>query len=333
MELKKDIMNSMNEDISDKIADIADLVGEKEEVVRDRLKTLNFRDYIELSKAVRNTEMEKARDILGLGLEETEYKYDGKLVHISKEEFKKVSGDYKNDTPGEERMVILDPESGATISVPVKFMNEQKITEEKCRYCGGDCPDDPNHACDGYIGDIDNLYGSYDEDDEDDLNEDEKKIAADIKDYVDDHKKHFDAYPMDVEVDDKIYDYDEYWKMLDKYYPVKEYNTGGTQGTMSPGEMRGAKAQAGAEQGQETNPQNKTKKAQAMQRLGKKNLGGATAQQAADALDKAGQGKPLTPIQRKAMAQQAASVDQLAADPKTAVQFRNLLNKLNNQGK
>lgn len=333
MELKKDIMNSMNEDISDKIADIADLVGEKGEVVRDRLKTLNFRDYIELSKAVKQNDMEDARRILGLGIEETEYKYDGKLVHISKEEFSKVSDDYKNSTPGEERMVILDPESGATISVPVKFMNEQKITEEKCRYCGGDCPDDPNHACDGYIGDIDNLYGSYDEDDEDDLNEDEKKIAADIKDYVDDHKKHFDAYPMDVEVDDKIYDYDEYWKMLDKYYPVKEYNTGGTQGTMSPGEMRGAQAQAGAEQGQETNPQNKTKKAQAMQRLGKKNLGGATAQQAADALDKAGQGKPLTPIQRKAMAQQAASVDQLAADPKTAVQFRNLLNKLNNQGK
>jgi len=289
MELKKDIMNSMNEDISDKIADIADLVGEKEEVVRDRLKTLNFRDYIELSKAVRNTEMEKARDILGLGLEETEYKYDGKLVHISKEEFKKVSGDYKNDTPGEERMVILDPESGATISVPVKFIGEE--VEE--------------------------------------VNEDEKKIAADIKDYVDDHKKHFDAYPMDVEVDDRVYDYDEYWKMLDKYYPVNEYSQGGTQGTMTPGEMRGAKAQAGAQQGQEMTPQNKTKKAQAMMRLGKKNLGGATAQQAADALDKAGQGKPLTPIQRKAMAQQAASVDQLAADPKTATQFRNLLNKLN----
>ena len=289
MELKKDIMKSMNEDISDKIADIADLVGEKEEVVRDRLKTLNFRDYIELSKAVRNTEMEKARDILGLGLEETEYKYDGKLVHISKEEFKKVSGDYKNDTPGEERMVILDPESGATISVPVKFIGEE--IEE--------------------------------------VNEDEKKVASDIKDYVDDHKKHFDAYPMDVEVDDKIYDYDEYWKILDKYYPVNEYSQGGTQGTMTPGEMRGAQAQAGAQQGQETTPQNRTKKAQAMMRLGKKNLGGATAQQAADALDKAGQGKPLTPIQRKAMAQQAASVDQLAADPKTATQFRNLLNKLN----
>ena len=333
MEIKKQLIDNMNESFDDKVADIADLVGEKGEVVRDRLKTLNFRDYIELSKAVKQNDMEDARRILGLGIEETKYYYDGKVSLIKKDEFDKIHKDFKNDTPGEERMVILDPESGATISVPVKFMNEQKITEEKCRYCGGDCPDDPNHACDGYIGDIDNLYGSYDEDDEDDLNEDEKKIAADIKDYVDDHKKHFDAYPMDVEVDDKIYDYDEYWKMLDKYYPVKEYNTGGTQGTMSPGEMRGAKAQAGAEQGQETNPQNKTKKAQAMQRLGKKNLGGATAQQAADALDKAGQGKPLTPIQRKAMAQQAASVDQLAADPKTAVQFRNLLNKLNNQGK
>ena len=333
MEIKKQLIDNMNESFDDKVADIADLVGEKGEVVRDRLKTLNFRDYIELSKAVKQNDMEDARRILGLGIEETKYYYDGKVSLIKKDEFDKIHKDFKNDTPGEERMVILDPESGATISVPVKFMNEQKITEEKCRYCGGDCPDDPNHACDGYIGDIDNLYGSYDEDDEDDLNEDEKKIAADIKDYVDDHKKHFDAYPMDVEVDDKIYDYDEYWKMLDKYYPVKEYNTGGTQGTMSPGEMRGAQAQAGAQQGQETNPQNKTKKAQAMQRLGKKNLGGATAQQAADALDKAGQGKPLTPIQRKAMAQQAASVDQLAADPKTAVQFRNLLNKLNNQGK
>ena len=335
MEIKKQLIDNMNESFDDKVADIADLVGEKGEVVRDRLKTLNFREYIELSKAVKENDMEDARRILGLGIEETKYYYDGKVSLIKKDEFDKIHKDFKNDTPGEERMVILDPESGATISVPVKFMNEQKITEEKCRYCGGDCPDDPNFACDGYIGDIDNLYGSYDEDDEDDLNEDEKKIAADIKDYVDDHKKHFDAYPMDVEVDDKIYDYDEYWKMLDKYYPVKEYNTGGTQGTMSPGEMRGAQAQAqaGAEQGQETNPQNKTKKAQAMQRLGKKNLGGATAQQAADALDKAGQGKPLTPIQRKAMAQQAASVDQLAADPKTAVQFRNLLNKLNNQGK
>ena len=32
--------------------------------------------------------------------------------------------------------------------------------DEKCRYCGGDCPNDEENACDGYLGDIDNLYGT-----------------------------------------------------------------------------------------------------------------------------------------------------------------------------
>jgi hypothetical protein len=66
-----------------------------------------------------------------------------------------------------------------------------------------------------------------------------------------------------------------------------------------------------------------------LQRLGRKNLGGATAQQAADAIDKAMAGQPLTPIQRQAMAHQSQNLDALASNPKTAMQFRNLLNKLN----
>ena len=65
------------------------------------------------------------------------------------------------------------------------------------------------------------------------VNEDEKQIAKDINDYVQDHKKNILMLTMDVEVDDKVYSYDEYWKILDKYYPVNEYNTGGTQGTFS----------------------------------------------------------------------------------------------------
>lgn len=44
-------------------------------------------------------------------------------------------------------------------------------------------------------------------------------IPTDIKDYVDDHKEHFDTYPMDVEIDDKLYDWDEYWEILGKAYP------------------------------------------------------------------------------------------------------------------
>jgi len=36
-----------------------------------------------------------------------------------------------------------------------------------------------------------------------------------IKEYVDDHFKHFGFYPYDVEVDDQVYSYDIYWKILE----------------------------------------------------------------------------------------------------------------------
>ena len=36
-----------------------------------------------------------------------------------------------------------------------------------------------------------------------------------IKDYVDDHYAHFDAYPMDVETDTQYYTWNEYWAILD----------------------------------------------------------------------------------------------------------------------
>jgi hypothetical protein len=48
-------------------------------------------------------------------------------------------------------------------------------------------------------------------------------------------------------------------------------------------------------------------------------------------MDKAEQGKPLTPIQRQAMAYQAQNLDSLAGSPDTRIQFRNLLNRLRKQ--
>lgn len=34
-----------------------------------------------------------------------------------------------------------------------------KIRKPKpCKYCGGNCPYDPDNSCDGYQGDIDGLY-------------------------------------------------------------------------------------------------------------------------------------------------------------------------------
>jgi len=44
--------------------------------------------------------------------------------------------------------------------------------KEDCKYCGGDCPNDEEHACDGYLGDIDDLYKA---------NESKDKITYDPK--------------------------------------------------------------------------------------------------------------------------------------------------------
>ena len=52
---------------------------------------------------------------------EADYKYDGKVVKISKKNFSKVHKDYKNSTKGKERMLINDPKTGGSISVPVQF--------------------------------------------------------------------------------------------------------------------------------------------------------------------------------------------------------------------
>ena len=59
-----------------------------------------------------------------------DYKVKDGKVHISKANFKKVSKDYKNDTKGKERMVVLDPKTQATTSMPVVF-EEVELEEGK----------------------------------------------------------------------------------------------------------------------------------------------------------------------------------------------------------
>ena len=59
-----------------------------------------------------------------------DYKYDGKVIKISKKNFSKVSKDYKNDTAGKERMITYDSKWG-TVSVPVEFTEGVEIDEAK----------------------------------------------------------------------------------------------------------------------------------------------------------------------------------------------------------
>ena len=55
-------------------------------------------------------------------------KFDGKVVSISRANFKKIGKDYKNATPGQERMVVLDPKTHGTISAPVKFTEDYEVS-------------------------------------------------------------------------------------------------------------------------------------------------------------------------------------------------------------
>ena len=57
-----------------------------------------------------------------------DYEYDSSKgeIHISKKNFKKVPKDFKNDTPGKERMITYDSKWG-TVSVPVEFTEEVEV--------------------------------------------------------------------------------------------------------------------------------------------------------------------------------------------------------------
>ena len=62
--------------------------------------------------------------------EATNYEIKNGKIHISKANFRKVHKDYKNSTKGKERMMALDPKSGATTSYEVVF-EEVELDESK----------------------------------------------------------------------------------------------------------------------------------------------------------------------------------------------------------
>jgi hypothetical protein len=58
-----------------------------------------------------------------------DYEYDGKVIKISKKNFRKVHRDFKNSTKGQETMMTYDSKEG-TVLVPVEFTEEVEIEEE-----------------------------------------------------------------------------------------------------------------------------------------------------------------------------------------------------------
>ena len=66
-------------------------------------------------------------------LADRDYKYDGKVIKISRKNFSKVPNDYKNSTKGKERMITYDDKAG-TVSVPVQFTEEVAEGCKKGKY-------------------------------------------------------------------------------------------------------------------------------------------------------------------------------------------------------
>jgi hypothetical protein len=63
-------------------------------------------------------------------LVDRDYKYDGKVIKISKKNFSKVHRDFKNPTKGKEMMMTYDNKVG-TVLVPVEFTEEVEIEEQQ----------------------------------------------------------------------------------------------------------------------------------------------------------------------------------------------------------
>tara|TARA_Y100000034_G_scaffold80818_1_gene96923 strand:- start:378 stop:3401 length:3024 start_codon:yes stop_codon:yes gene_type:complete len=87
-----------------------------EEVVED---DETFKEYFEIGTDKYRDHCEKVTP--GEGLDEANYEIKNGKIHISKANFRKVHKDYKNSTKGKERMMALDPKSGATTSYEVVF--------------------------------------------------------------------------------------------------------------------------------------------------------------------------------------------------------------------
>jgi len=96
-------------------------------------KVLDARDTILTMIGTLNTQMLLTKEETNLWenllQEAKDYEIKNGKVHISKANFRKVHKDFKNSTKGKERMMALDPKSGATTSYEVVF-EEVELDED-----------------------------------------------------------------------------------------------------------------------------------------------------------------------------------------------------------
>ncbi len=286
MSLKNKIEKTMFvEGYEDRIQDIATLMDISVEIVKKRLKTLTFSDYINVMTALKTQDKDEIERIMGWPARDPNWK--SPIDDIDESSMADTLATAKNADINDFHFYS---DSSDIAKAHTRKHTLSRIDTEK--YQERDGLEGPIMTKSGKVVYYDSKEGSYYDPD------------TDIYLSHEEWKELSEAYSTGSQGPDE--------EGGDAYGDEPEEEPTGTTGSVDASALGKIK----------------TARIQAMQRLGRDNLGGATAAQAADAMDKAEQGKPLTPIQRQAMAYQAANLDALAVSPDTRIQFRNLLNRL-----
>ncbi len=370
MSLKNKIEKTMFvEGYEDRIQDIATLMDISVEIVKKRLKTLTFSDYINVMTALKTQDKDEIERIMGWPARDPNWKspiddidesayYGSDLSSVRKMKYKDtvkvtdIQWDADDMDDIKHALKVGDLRRDMIVPIPTD-LDDEEVDE----YISDFITDKTGWTHKGFNIDESSMADTLATAKNADIND--FHFYSDSSDIAKAHTRKHTLPRIDTEKyqerdglegpimtksgkvvyydpkegsyydpDTDIYLSHEEWKELSEAYST------GSQGPDEEGEdayvdepeeePTGTTGSVDAS----TLGKIKTARIQAMQRLGRDNLGGATAAQAADAMDKAEQGKPLTPIQRQAMAYQAANLDALAGSQDTRIQFRNLLNRL-----
>jgi hypothetical protein len=374
MTLKNEIEKTMfKEGIEDRIQDIATFMDISVEIVKKRLKTLSFSDYIKVMNSLKTQDKDNIERIMGMPARDPNWKSPIDDIDDEEEQHRR---DVKHGLYGDDEEEDESEDDKEQHRRDVKHglygdVDEAKILEDrvfKVRDIDWDTEDSSGEGPEGLnlpkslIVNVPKAHLDSYEDTEEFISDfisnvtgfthkgysTDPEIPQDIAKTVTkqhtlpriDTEKYQERDGLEGPImtksgkvvyydpkegsyydpDTDIYLTHDEWKALDEAYST------GSQGADAEQQV-----EPSAQDVQAQTNKLKTQRTQAMQRLGRDNLGGATAQMAANAIDKAEQGQVLTPIQRQALAHQAANLDNLAMNKDTRIQFRNLLNKLRKQ--
>ena len=306
MSLKNEIEKTMfKEGIEDRIQDIATFMDIPVENVKKRLKTLTFSDYIKVMNSLKTQDKDNIERIMGMPARDPNWKSPIDDIDDEEEQHRRdvkhgLYGDDEEEDESEDdkeqhRRDVKHGLYGDDVDEGAEMHISPDIARAKTLQHTLPSLDRERYQT------RDGLEGPF-------MTKSGKVVYYDP----------IEGSYYDPDTD--IYLSHEEWKELGEAYST---------GSQGPDDEQ--QAEPTQQQQQQELSKLKTQRTQAMQRLGRDNLGGATAQQTALAMDKAEQGAVLTPIQRQAMAHQAANLDNLAMNPDTRIQFRNLLNKLRKQ--